>query len=133
MTDLVIGKKYTFTTKYPDKLGGKFKNMQLEASNMSSNLAVNYGDIHVIHQRIKASAPDYDPIKNLNVENLTWLVFLNLDTKKHTLLALEYLDTNSISVSGDTYKFIVTDISVTDVSVIKKALSELGYHIDDLE
>lgn len=133
MVDLIIGRKYNFTTKYPDKLGGKFKNMKLEAANMSSTLAVNYGDIHVIHQRIKASASEFDPVKDLNVDNLTWMVFLNIDTGKNTLLALEYLDTNSIAVSGDSYKFMVSDISATDVGVIKKALAELGYSVDELE
>ncbi len=133
MVELIIGRKYNFTTKYPDKLGGKFKNMQLEAVNMSSKLAVNYGDIHVIHQRIKSSAGEFDPVKKLTVDNMTWMVFSDLSSGKNTLLALEYIDTSSLDISGDSYKFMVSDISPTDIGVIKKALSELGYSVDDLE
>jgi hypothetical protein len=133
MTELVVGKRYTFTTKYPGILGGKFKNMQLEALNISSNLAINYGDIHVLHQTIKANADEYDSIKTLNVNNLNWLVFLNLDTKEYKILAKEYIDLTTLDVSGDSYKFMVSNISSTDISVIKKALSELGYFVDEIE
>lgn len=133
MSTLKVGERYTFTTKYPMALGGKFKNMKLEALDISSNLAIRYGDIHVLHQTVKAIADEDDIIKQLTVENINWLVFHNLDSGEYVLLAKEYIDLNSLSSGGNEFKFLVSNITDVDVGVIKKALGELGYFIDEVE
>ena len=131
MDTLEINKKYSFTTKYPSILGGKFKNMQLEGLDLSYNLAHKYGDVQVMHANIKAIADIHDSIKNLNVSNLTWLVFLNLDTNEHLVIAKEYIDLTSVAGTGDSFTFTISNITDIDVAVIKKALSELGYYTDE--
>lgn len=130
-----IGKTYNYKTKYPDVLGGSYRNMKLVIGEVSGEMAHSFGDVQVMHNKIKALASENDPIKSLNVNQIKWLVFSSEDGEK-VIIAEPYIDT--IEQIGDVTKFTLRDvegnpISNVDIGVATSALKNLGYYMEELE
>lgn len=117
-----IKKTYNFDTLAPTILNNHYKNMKV-ISIMDSTEAFKYSDILTLHSKILNIIPSIPK----NVKDLTYILFENIDNK-NILLAYEYIELNSIvevKTIGLTIK--INDALTSDISIIRKALTELGY------
>lgn len=123
------GKVYSFTTKYPLVLGANHKNLKVLTADATSELARAYGDLIIRHSKIQASSDASDPIRNVKVEELSWVIFLNPTTNETLALASDYIEDSSISEAGTNLTFRVDGVSEVDRGVIKKLLNQHGYSV----
>lgn len=117
-----IKKSYNFNTLAGVMLGQSYQSMKV-ISIMDSKQAIQYGDIMTTFNNVKTI------ISNLpsSVDDLTFILFENTDKEK-VLLALEYIELDSIiEVKSIDIEMKLYDVTTEDLSIIRKAISELGY------
>ena len=116
-----LGKTYNFKTLAPVLLGSEYKNQKVIGI-INSTEAMKYSDIQTTYSLVSKE------ISNLpKVNELTFLLFESLDKDK-TVMALEYIDTNSI-VLITTFNLVITlnNANNEDTTIITNHLKELGY------
>lgn len=117
-----LKKYYNFNTLAGVMLGQSYSSVKV-ISIMDSKRAVEYRDIMTMHANVRTL------ITNLpsSVEDLTYVLFENTDGEK-LLLALEYIDLASVvEVANINAVIKVYDINTEDLSILRKAISELGF------
>ena len=116
-----LGKTYNFKTLSPVILGSEYKNQKVIGI-FNSTEAMKYGDIQTTYALVSKQISTLPKINDL-----TFVLFESLDQDK-TILALEYLDVNTI-VEATTFNLniIVSNASTADTSIITNMLKELGY------
>ena len=122
MMPFSLKKLYNFNTLAGVMLGQSYQSMKV-VSIMDSKQAIQHADILTIYNNVKTV------ISNLpsSVDDLTYILFENTDKEK-VLLALEYIEISSV-VEVETIDIVmkVYDVTTEDLSIIRKAVSELGY------
>lgn len=124
-----------FVTKYPVILGSSFKKVKILATAPAIKLITAQGiDIATMHNDIVARADSSDPIKNMKITDLKWYL---METEDEKLMAIadEYLVPGSLLPSSEAvYTFKVLNIkSSVEIGTIKKALTDLGFKIEEVE
>lgn len=116
-----LGKTYNFKTLAPVILGSEFKNQKVIGI-FNSTEAMKYSDIQTTYALVVKE------VSNLpKINDLTFLLFESLEQHK-TILALEYLELNSITeVATFDLSIIIRNASAEDTTIITNALKELGY------
>ena len=116
-----LGKTYNFKTLSPVILGSEYKNQKVIGI-FNSTEAMKYGDIQTTYALV---SKEISTLPKIN--DLTFILFESLDQDK-TILALEYLDVNTI-VEVTTFKLniVINNASTEDTSIITNMLKELGY------
>ena len=74
-----------------------------------------------------------DNIKTKNVDDMQWLIFESNDTRNKSVLAYDYIDIPSMSVTSNTIKFTVSKSTNIDAANIIALLKEYGYSIGNVE
>lgn len=116
-----LGKTYNFKTLSPVILGSEYKNQKVIGI-FNSTEAMKYGDIQTTYALVSKQISTLPKINDL-----TFILFESLDQDK-TILALEYLDVNTIvEVTTFNLNIIVNNASTEDTSIITNMLKELGY------
>ena len=93
---------------------------------MDSTEAVKYADILTLHNKISSLIPSVPR----NVKDLTYILFENSDGK-HVLMAYEYIEVSSITeVQSINIVIKISNASTSDIAILRKALTELGYAAD---
>ena len=116
-----LGKTYNFKTLSPVILGSEYKNQKVIGI-FNSTEAMKYGDIQTTYALVSKQISTLPKINDL-----TFVLFESLDQDK-TILALEYLDVNTIvEVTTFNLNIIVSNASTADTSIITNMLKELGY------
>ena len=116
-----LGKTYNFKTLSPVILGSEYKNQKVIGI-FNSTEAMKYGDIQTTYALVSKQISTLPKINDL-----TFILFESLDQEK-TILALEYLDVNTIvEVTTFNLNIIVNNASTEDTSIITNMLKELGY------
>ena len=116
-----LGKTYNFKTLSPVILGSEYKNQKVIGI-FNSTEAMKYGDIQTTYALVSKQISTLPKINDL-----TFVLFESLDQDK-TILALEYLDVNTIvEVTTFNLNIIVNNASTEDTSIITNMLKELGY------
>lgn len=117
-----LGKSYNFKTLSPVILGSEYKNQKVIGI-FNSSEAMKYGDIQTTYSLI---SKEISTLPKIN--DLMFVLFESLDQDK-TILALEYLDINTI-VEVTTFDLNITikNASTEDTTIITNVLKELGYN-----
>ena len=116
-----LGKTYNFKTLSPVILGSEYKNQKVIGI-FNSTEAMKYGDIQTTYALVSKQISTLPKINDL-----TFVLFESLDHDK-TILALEYLDVNTIvEVTTFNLNIVVNNASTEDTSIITNMLKELGY------
>lgn len=116
-----LGKTYNFKTLSPVILGSEYKNQKVIGI-FNSTEAMKYGDIQTTYALVSKQISTLPKINDL-----TFILFESLDQDK-TILALEYLDVNTIvEVTTFNLNIVVNNASTEDTSIITNMLKELGY------
>ena len=116
-----LGKTYNFKTLSPVILGSEYKNQKVIGI-FNSTEAMKYGDIQTTYALV---SKEISTLPKIN--DLTFILFESLDQDK-TILALEYLDVNTIvEVTTFNLNIVVNNASTEDTSIITNMLKELGY------
>ena len=116
-----LGKTYNFKTLSPVILGSEYKNQKVIGI-FNSTEAMKYGDIQTTYALVSKQISTLPKINDL-----TFVLFESLDQDK-TILALEYLDVNTIvEVTTFNLNIVVNNASTEDTSIIINMLKELGY------
>lgn len=116
-----LGKTYNFKTLSPVILGSEYKNQKVIGI-FNSTEAMKYGDIQTTYALVSKQISTLPKINDL-----TFVLFESLDQDK-TILALEYLDVNTIvEVTTFNLNIVVNNASTEDTSIITNMLKELGY------
>ena len=116
-----LGKTYNFKTLSPVILGSEYKNQKVIGI-FNSTEAMKYGDIQTTYALVSKQIATLPKINDL-----TFVLFESLDQDK-TILALEYLDVNTIvEVTTFNLNIVVNNASTEDTSIITNMLKELGY------
>lgn len=116
-----LNKRYDFVTLAPTELGGSFRSMKVQAI-LTADKAVNYRDIHTLHEKMKRYlTQDY------NIEDLTFVLFESVN-KSTVLIPLEYIDKDSV-VEVEQLKLVIEipNANTTDISIVADKLTELGF------
>lgn len=116
-----LNRRYDFVTLAPTELGGSFRSMKVLAI-LTADKAVNYRDIHTLHEKMKRYlTQDY------NIEDLTYILFESVN-KTQVLIPLEYIDKDSI-VEVEQLKLVIEipNANTTDISIVSDKLTELGF------
>lgn len=120
-----IKKIYNFDTLAPTILNNHYKNMKVIGI-VDSTEAVKYADILTLHNKISSIIPSIPK----NVKDLTYILFENTDGK-HVLMAYEYIELSSITeVKSINIVIKISNALTSDVAIIRKALTELGYAVE---
>lgn len=120
-----IKKIYNFDTLAPTILNNHYKNMKVIGI-VDSTEAVKYADILTLHNKISNIIPSIPK----NVKDLTYILFENTDGK-HVLMAYEYIELSSITeVKSINIVIKISNALTSDVAIIRKALTELGYAVE---
>ncbi len=127
------GKIYSFTTKYPSILGATHKNLKVLTADATSDLARAYGDLVIRHNKVQSSSEADDPIRNVKVEELSWIIFMDPKTNETIALARDYIEESSVSESGKNFTFRIDGVSEVDKGSIKKLLNQYGYNAVEVE
>ena len=115
-------KSYDFTTLAPAILGSNYKSMKVKGI-MTSDEAVKYRDIQTLHTKLKAVIT---ALPN-NVDDCTFILF-ETTNKDNLLIAYEYIDSQSILLVNTTnVRIELYDTGVSDLSVLRNRMLELGY------
>ena len=116
-----LGKTYNFKTLSPVILGSTYNNQKVIGI-FNSTEAMKYGDIQTTYALVYKEVPTLP-----KVNDLTFILFESLDQDK-TILALEYLDINTITeVTTFKLNIVINNANTEDTSIITNALKELGY------
>lgn len=116
-----LGKTYNFKTLSPVILGSEYKNQKVIGI-FNSTEAMKYGDIQTTYALV---SKEISTLPKIN--DLTFILFESLDQDK-TILALEYLDVNTIvEVTTFNLNIVINNASTEDTSIITNMLKELGY------
>ena len=120
-----IKKIYNFDTLAPGILNNHYKNMKVIGIIYSTE-AGKYADILTLHNKICTLIPSVPK----NVKDLTYILFENSDGK-HVLMAYEYIEVSSIiEVRSINLVIKINNASTSDITILRKALTELGYAAD---
>ena len=120
-----IKKIYNFDTLAPGILNNHYKNMKVIGI-IDSTEAVKYADILTLHNKISTLIPSVPK----NVKDLTYILFENADGK-HVLMAYEYIEVSAITeVRSINLVIKINNASTSDITILRKALTELGYAAD---
>ena len=124
VNSFALKKKYNFNSQ-PELsaiLGEKFTLFKVKAL-LTSEEAVKYTDIVTLHTTCRPliqTLPD-------SIHDLTYILFEDVN-KNTTVLALEYIDINTIvEVQTINIRLNLYDVSTEDLTVLKTTLLELGY------
>lgn len=116
-----LGKTYNFKTLSPVILGSEYKNQKVIGI-FNSTEAMKYGDIQTTYALV---SKEISTLPKIN--DLIFILFESLDQDK-TILALEYLDVNTIvEVTTFNLNIVINNASTEDTSIITNMLKELGY------
>ena len=117
-----INKTYDFSTLSSVILGTNYKNMRVKAF-YNAEVASRSMDIQTLHKNMMAMVPGLPD----NVNDLTYIVFVNMEDKEITI-PYEYINTTSIKETTVTnIQINVYQVNDTDAALLRKYLSELGY------
>lgn len=125
---------HNFETKYPAILGRKFSEVEILATNVNFKLVTKQGvDINNIHDRIVSNSEADDPIKGMKASDLKWYILTLKDGNTH-VMADEYMVPGSLQLSHTSdYEIKITNIKDnTDIGLIKKTLSGLGFKYEEI-
>jgi len=118
-----INKTYNFTTLAPAILGSEFQLMKVKAI-LTATEAVKYRDILTLHNTLTPVITGLP----VSINDCTYYLFENSE-KELVLLALEYIDYNSIlEVESTNIRIEIFNTTSDDVSIIRNRLLELGYN-----
>jgi len=121
-----IGNKYNFTTKSTTVLSQYYKNMEVVAI-VKFEVAVMFSDVVTIYDNINTELNTTvgDP------KTATYVLFKNADGEK-IVLSLDWIDLNSIELVEEIkLSLLISNISDTDIPVIKNVLTSMGYKIEE--
>lgn len=121
-TTFQLNKTYNFNTLAPGILNQYYK-VQKVIAIFNSKEAVKHRDIQTLHSNVSKVVTNLPA----NVSNLTYILFEN-DTGDQQVLALEYIDQNSIQeVTTFNIRVDIKNANTNDLALIRKYLMELGY------
>lgn len=125
LKDLQTNKSYSFDTRYPVELGN-YKNIKLTSQEMNFDIAVHL-DPNIANTLAALVQKD-----NALEQDITKHIFLSFETHDGTTLVIstEYIDLNTLTLSGNANTISVTvlgQLDVTDKVKIRNLLLEAGY------
>lgn len=126
-----IKKTYNFNTLASTILGASYKNMKVEMT-MTAKQAVKVVeggvDIYTKHKTLRNTITGLP----VNADDCTFLLLKNTITNEPLVIAIEYIDLNSVvEVNTVTAHFTVNNIDTQTVSIVSNMLKEIG--ITDFE
>lgn len=119
-----IGKKYTFNTLAPAILGPVYTKVKCNAV-LDFSAALMFDNVEAKQRMVYPLLSDFDlPDRP---EKYTYIVFEHSDKKK-SVLALEWIDLNSIyETEGVDLGIKVFNVTPTDATMLRQTLVSLGY------
>ena len=124
MVNLKNGSKYTFTTVAPVILGNNFRNMTLEGT-ISYRVATRSYPVDIAAAAVMAYLPE-----GISHDHTTYTFYLfrSEDSNSDLIIAAEWIKSESIQESLDTYQDIrIHGTSQKDIAVIKNILGLAGF------
>jgi len=120
--DFRLKKVYNFLTLAPHILGSRLTMMKVK-SIMTSDNAIKFRDIYTLHAQLLNVIPGLP----ISAEDNMYVLFEDAD-KKEVLLAMEWIDSNSIvEVKGVNARIEISNLNTDDFNIIKQSLLELGH------
>lgn len=118
-----LNKSYNFRVLDTGVYGAAYRNMKLRGI-VDSGTALLKQDIYTTHAHMKELVNGMPE----SADDLNWLIFKNYDDEDELIIAYEYLDESSIEeVTMLNMKIEITNATTSDLSIVRRTLSELGY------
>lgn len=130
INEIGIGKRFSFETYAPGRLGNNYKDVRLEGT-MSAQMAANYGvDIYALHQNVYNSLPPGVPNDPLQYP---W-VRIQMPNGEYLCLGIPYIRQESIVAStGGSLTLTFQNKTDSDIQRILASLSAIGYSPDSTQ
>ena len=122
MATFNINKVYNFNTLAPVILGDRYENMKVLGV-LTADEAMKYRDIYTLHNNLVPVIVGLP----VNAGDCSFLLLEN-SSKETTVLAIEYIDPNSVEVvTTVNIRADILDVSTNDMVIINSLLKEAGY------